>query len=82
MSGLPTRDAIGLGVLMNTRGLMELVVLNLGLDLGIISPALFSMLVVMALVTTFMTTPLLMRLYPEAARRAPGVPAPSPAFEG
>ena len=81
MSGLPTRDAVGLGVLMNTRGLMELVVLNLGLDLGIISPALFSMLVVMALVTTFMTTPLLMRLYPEAARRAPGVPAPSPAFE-
>ena len=78
MSGLPSRDAIGLGVLMNTRGLMELVVLNLGLDLGIISPALFSMLVMMALVTTFMTTPLLMRLYPEAARRAPGVPAPSP----
>ena len=36
----------------------------------------------MALVTTFMTTPLLMRLYPEAARRAPGVPARSPAFEG
>jgi hypothetical protein len=55
---------------------------SLGLDLGIISPALFSMLVVMALVTTFMTTPLLMRLYPEAALRAPRVPAPTPAFEG
>jgi Kef-type K+ transport system membrane component KefB len=81
ISGLPPRDALGLGVLMNTRGLMELVVLNLGLDLGIISPALFSMLVVMALVTTFMTTPLLVRLYPEAARRASGVPAPAPAFE-
>src|SRR6188508_1146955 len=78
ISGLPTRDAIGLGVLMNTRGLMELVVLNLGLD----SPALFSMLVVMALVTTCMTTPLLMRLYPDAARRAQGVPTTTPAFEG
>jgi len=83
ISGLPGRDAMALGVLMNTRGLMELVVLNLGLDLGIISPALFSMLVVMALVTTFMTTPLLMRLYPEAARHAGtarterAVPSPS-----
>ena len=70
VSGLAGRDALALGVLMNTRGLMELVVLNLGLDLGIISPAVFSMLVLMALVTTFMTTPLLMRLYPDAARRA------------
>ena len=70
MSGLGARDSAALGVLMNTRGLMELVVLNLGLDLGIISPALFSMLVMMALITTFMTTPLLMRLYPEARRRA------------
>ena len=79
MSGLPARDSMALGVLMNTRGLMELVVLNLGLDLGIISPALFSMLVVMALVTTFMTTPLLMRLYPEAVRRASGLRGPAPA---
>ena len=62
VSGLPWREATALGVLMNTRGLMELVVLNLGLDLGIISPALFSMLVVMALVTTCMTTPLLRRV--------------------
>ena len=44
---------------MNTRGLMELVVLNVGLDLRVISPTLFAMLVLMALVTTFMTTPLL-----------------------
>ena len=48
-----------LGVLMNTRGLMELIVLNVGLDLKVISPQLFSMMVIMALVTTFMTTPLL-----------------------
>jgi len=47
---------------MNTRGLVELIVLNIGLDLGVISPALFTMLVVMALVTTFMTSPLIQRL--------------------
>jgi len=50
--------------LMNTRGLMELVILNLGLDIGVISPVLFSMMVLMALVTTFMTTPLLEWIYP------------------
>jgi Kef-type K+ transport system membrane component KefB len=44
---------------MNTRGLMELVVLNIGLDLGVISPTVFTMLVIMALVTTFSTTPIL-----------------------
>ena len=44
---------------MNTRGLMELVILNIGLDIKVISPALFSMMVIMALATTFMTTPLL-----------------------
>lgn len=62
VSGLPWRESTALGVLMNTRGLMELVVLNLGLDLGIISPAVFSMLVMMALITTFMTSPLLVRV--------------------
>jgi Kef-type K+ transport system membrane component KefB len=55
--GLCSRDALALGVLMNTRGLVELVVLNVGLDLGILTPALFTMLVVMALVTTFATPP-------------------------
>ena len=59
VAGLGWNDALTIGVFMNTRGLMELVVLNIGLDLGIISPALFSMMVLMALVTTFMTTPLL-----------------------
>ena len=44
---------------MNTRGLMELIVLNIGYDLGILSPTVFTMLVLMALVTTFMTSPLL-----------------------
>jgi Kef-type K+ transport system membrane component KefB len=62
-SGLPWRTAASLGILMNTRGLMELVVLNIGLDLGILSPALFTMMVLMALLTTFMTSPLLKAVY-------------------
>jgi Kef-type K+ transport system membrane component KefB len=53
------RDSLALGALMNTRGLMELIVLNVGYDLGILSPALYSMMVLMALVTTGMTAPLL-----------------------
>jgi len=61
LTGMDARDAARLGVLMNTRGLMELVVLNIGLDLGVISPTLFTMLVVMALVTTMTTAPLLGR---------------------
>lgn len=66
LTGLRWREAAALGVLMNTRGLMELIVLNIGLDLGVISPALFTMMVLMALVTTFITTPLLARIYPTA----------------
>jgi Kef-type K+ transport system membrane component KefB len=63
-TGIGPRDAAALGILMNTRGLVELVVLNVGLDLGAISPRLFAMLVVMALVTTFMTGPILALLKP------------------
>jgi K+:H+ antiporter len=59
LTGMPWRQAAGLGILMNTRGLMELIVLNIGLDLGVISPTLFAMMVLMALVTTIATTPLL-----------------------
>jgi Kef-type K+ transport system membrane component KefB len=58
-TGMPAREAAGLGTLMNTRGLMELVILNIGLDIKVISPALFSMMVLMALTTTFMTSPAL-----------------------
>lgn len=64
LTGLRWREAGAVGILMNTRGLMELIVLNIGLDLGVISPTLFTMMVVMALVTTFMTTPLLKWIYP------------------
>ncbi len=55
--GLKWKESLSLGVLMNTRGLMELVVLNIGYDLGVLSPEIFSMMVLMALVTTFMTGP-------------------------
>ena len=58
-SGMGWRQASMLGILMNTRGLMEIIVLTIGLDLGIISPTLFAMMVLMALATTIMTTPLL-----------------------
>lgn len=58
-TGLQWRDAIGLGILMNTRGLVELVILNAALDLGVCSPELFTMMVLMALITTLMTTPML-----------------------
>jgi Kef-type K+ transport system membrane component KefB/nucleotide-binding universal stress UspA family protein len=64
MVGLPWRESLGLGILMNCRGLTELVILNIGLDLGVIPPALFAMLVIMALVTTAMTTPILGAIYP------------------
>ena len=53
------RDSLTIGALMNTRGLMELVVLNIGLDLKVLTPEVFTMMVIMALVTTFMTGPLL-----------------------
>lgn len=59
LCGLAWRDAASLGVLLNTRGLMELVVLNIGLDLGVISPTLFAMMVLMALTTTLATAPTL-----------------------
>src|SRR6266852_1387240 len=70
VTGLKWRDSAALGVLMNTRGLMELIVLNIGLEMKVISPTLFAMLVIMALVTTFATTPILhfitRRMQPEA----------------
>jgi Kef-type K+ transport system membrane component KefB len=59
LAGLPWDEALGLGILMNTRGLMELVILSIGLDVGAISPTLYAMMVLMALATTVMTAPLL-----------------------
>lgn len=65
ISGLKNREAFGVGILMNTRGLMELIILSIGLELGVISPALFAMMVMMALLTTFMATPILEWVYPK-----------------
>jgi Kef-type K+ transport system membrane component KefB len=67
LTGLGRRDAAVIGTLMNTRGLMELIVLNIGLDLGVIGPTLFAMMVVMALVTTALTAPVLQRLMPSGS---------------
>jgi Kef-type K+ transport system membrane component KefB len=66
ITGSDSREAASLGILMNTRGLMELIVLNVGLDLGVLSPTLFAMFVLMAVVTTLATTPVLQAL---SARR-------------
>ena len=57
--GRSWKDSLSLGALMNTRGLMELIVLNIGYDLGILNPAVFAIMILMALCTTFMTGPLL-----------------------
>jgi Kef-type K+ transport system membrane component KefB len=61
-TGMNWKDSLALGVLMNTRGLVELVILSAGLDLGILSPPLFAMMVIMALLTTLMTTPILIAM--------------------
>ena len=64
LTGMRWRESAALGALMNTRGLMVLIVLNVGLDVGVISPTLFTMLVLMALFTTLFTTPVLDAVYP------------------
>jgi Kef-type K+ transport system membrane component KefB len=72
MVGQSWKDSLSIGVLMNTRGLMQLIVLNIGYDLGILSPQIFAMMVLMALVTTFMTGPaldLINWLMPEKAAK-------------
>jgi Kef-type K+ transport system membrane component KefB len=63
--GVSWREATAIGVLMNTRGLMELVILNIGLDIGVLTTPLFSIMVLMAVTTTLMTTPILFWIYPE-----------------
>ncbi|MCK6521886.1 cation:proton antiporter [Myxococcota bacterium] len=82
LSGLGVRESAAIGVLMNTRGLMEIVVLNVGLDIGVISPRMFTMMVLVALVTTWITSPLLRRLYTremaDAALPLTAPPTPAP----
>jgi Kef-type K+ transport system membrane component KefB len=57
-TGVNNREALGIGTLMNARGLMELIIINIGLERGIISPELFAALVIMAVVTTLMASPI------------------------
>ncbi|MBO9623586.1 MAG: cation:proton antiporter [Sphingomonas sp.] len=66
--GEDNRTALGIGALMNSRGLMELIIINIGLQKGIIGPTLFSMLVLMAIITTVMATPLFEAVYGKKAR--------------
>ncbi|MCC6231079.1 MAG: cation:proton antiporter [Verrucomicrobiales bacterium] len=68
-NGEDQRTSIAVGTLMNARGLMELIILNIGLQHGIIQPTLFSIMVVMAIVTTLMATPLFEAFYGRHARR-------------
>ncbi|MCO1654438.1 cation:proton antiporter [Pseudonocardia sp. S2-4] len=62
---LPRRQQWALGLLMNTRGLTEIVILQVGLQLGVLTPTMFTLMVLMALITTAMTGPLVRRLYPD-----------------
>lgn len=78
IAGEDNRTALGIGALMNSRGLMELIIINIGLQKGIIGPTLFAMLVLMAIVTTVMATPLFEAVYGRQARASGelgGVPA-------
>lgn len=68
LSGEDNRTALGVGALMNSRGLMELIIINIGLQKGIIGPTLFSMMVLMAIVTTMMAGPLFEAVYGKRAR--------------
>jgi Kef-type K+ transport system membrane component KefB len=70
LSGEDNRTALGIGALMNSRGLMELIIINIGLQQGVIGPALFSMMVLMAIVTTVMATPLFEAVYGKQARES------------
>ena len=69
LSGEDNRTALAVGTLMNARGLMELIIVNIGLQRGVIQSALFSMLVLMAIVTTLMASPVFEWVYGRRARR-------------
>jgi Kef-type K+ transport system membrane component KefB len=72
-AGISNREALGIGVLMNARGMMELIIINIGLERGVISPEIFAMLAIMAIVTTLMTSPIL-ELVLRGARKLDGAP--------
>jgi Kef-type K+ transport system membrane component KefB len=76
-TGIPNREALGIGTLMNARGLMELIIINIGLQRGIISQGLFATLVIMAVLTTLMASPLFERLVGSGTHQ----PVPEPDIE-
>ncbi|MCA1592679.1 MAG: cation:proton antiporter [Acidobacteria bacterium] len=76
LNGEPQRDALAIGTLMNARGLMELIILNIGLERGIITPTLFTIMVLMAIITTLMASPVFEYVYRRPVRFAPDAPEP------
>ncbi|KAJ3381548.1 K(+)/H(+) antiporter [Lobulomyces angularis] len=78
VSGLPNRESLSVGVLMNTKGLVELIVLNIGLSAHVINESVFTVMVVMALATTFMTVPLITLTYPRSLHKFVGGPLTAP----
>ncbi|KAI8885233.1 hypothetical protein K501DRAFT_180422 [Backusella circina FSU 941] len=68
-SGMTARESVAVGFLMNCKGLVELIVLNIGHDAGVLNDQVFVIMVVMALITTFMTTPVVLKVYPEWYQR-------------
>jgi Kef-type K+ transport system membrane component KefB len=75
-SGISNREAMGIGVLMNARGLMELIIINIGLQKGIISAEIFAMLAIMAVITTLMASPIFERLVGTGTFKAEDEPTP------
>jgi Kef-type K+ transport system membrane component KefB len=81
-SGVPSHEAMGIGVLMNARGLMELIIINIGLQRGVISSELFAILVIMAIISTLMASPLFDRLLAKFESRAAAGLSPSLRAQG
>lgn len=76
LAGEPAREAVAIGTLMNARGLMELIILNIGLERGIIRPTFFTIMVLMAIVTTLLASPVFNLVYPKRPAAAPAEPIP------
>lgn len=77
LNGEPWREALAIGALMNARGLMELIILNIGLEKGVVTPRLFSIMVVMAIVTTLMATPIFNLVYSRRSIRTSTLAVPA-----
>jgi Kef-type K+ transport system membrane component KefB len=74
LNGEDNREALAIGTLMNARGLMELIILNIGLERGVITPTLFTIMVMMAIVTTLMASPVFEFVYRRSVSYSPWMP--------